>query len=73
MEERQEHWQIQYGLSDDDCKKVDVICTEAELAAVCWSLERYDAYRRGRPVACVAKRGCGVSFRNFDYMCCDCM
>ena len=67
------YWQIQYGLSDIDCKRVDVICSEKELPTICGALVRYDRTIRKRPIACVAKKGSGVSFRDFDYQCCDCM
>ena len=70
------HWQIQYGLTDYDCKKVDVICNKEELPIICGALVRYDEKRRNRPIACVAKKGSGVSFsryEDFDYQYCDCM
>ena len=68
-----EHWQIQYGCTNYDCKRVNVICTEEELSIICGALVRYDEKERGRPIACVAKKGSGVSFNNFDYCECECM
>lgn len=68
-----EHWQIQYGLTNYDCERVDVICSEEELPIICGALVRYDVRQRQRPIACVAKKVCGVNFNDFDYLYCDCM
>ena len=73
MENKRIYWQIQYGLTDYDCKKADVICSEEELPIICGALVRYDEARRKRPIACVARKGSGVSFREYDYGYCDCM
>ena len=69
-----EHWQIQYGPTDYDCEKVDVICNEEELEIICAALTRYDEKIRRRPIACVAQKGGNASFRQqSDYLYCDCM
>jgi hypothetical protein len=68
-----EEWQIQYGTTNYDCEKVNVICSKEELPIICGALVRYDEKQRGEPIACVAKKGNGVSFNNFDYSYCDCM
>jgi hypothetical protein len=73
MERTREHWQIQYGLTNYDCERVDVICSEEELPIICGALVRYDERQRCRPIACVAKKGRGVSCNDFDYLYCDCM
>ena len=73
MATKREHWQIQYGYTNYDCNRVDVICNEEELPIVCAALVRYDEYKRSGNIACVAKKGDGVNFSNFDYCYCDCM
>lgn len=76
MSTKREHWQIQYGCSNYDSNRVDVICNEEELPIICAALVRYDEKERDRPIACVAKKGNGVSFsryEDFDYQYCDCM
>lgn len=76
MATKREHWQIQYGTTNYDCERVDVICNEEELPIICAALVRYDERKRGEPIACVAKKGSGVSFsryEDFDYQYCDCM
>ena len=72
---KREHWQIQYGTTNYDCEKVDVICNEEELPIICAALVRYDEKIRRENIACVAKRGGGVSFSfgGSDYQYCDCM
>lgn len=74
MEITREHWQIQYGLKDDDCTRVDVVCSKDELPVICGALVRYDEQKRGRSIACAAYKGGGASFcRMPDYLYCDCM
>ena len=73
MEEKRMYWQIQYGLTDSDCNRVDVICSEEELPTICGALVRYDEAIRKRPIACVARKGSGVTANDWDYMYCDCM
>lgn len=73
MANNREHWQIQYGLGNNDCERVDVVCNEEELPIICGALVRYDEAKRNRPISCVAKKGNGVSSSHFDYMYCDCM
>lgn len=70
---KREYWQIQYGLSDYDCERINVICSEEELPIICGALVRYDESVRRRPIACVAKKGSGVNCNEWDFMYCDCM
>jgi len=74
MTTKREHWQIQYGWHDDDCQRVDVICSEDELPVICGALVRYDEKVRNEPIACTAYKGSNASFRRQpDYCYCDCM
>lgn len=74
MATKREYWQIQYGLTNYDCERIDVICSDEELPIICGALVRYDEMVRNRPIACVAKKGNGVSFSgDYDYLYCDCM
>lgn len=74
MAKDREYYQIQCGLSDSDCTRVNVICSEDELSDICAALVRYDRMIRNRPVACTAYKGGGASFRTSpDYTYCDCM
>lgn len=71
---QKQHWQIQYGLTDNDSERVDVICSEDDLPIICAALTRYDEKVRNRPIACTAYKGGGASFRRTpDYQYCDCM
>lgn len=70
----QEYWQIQCGLKDYDCTRVDVVCSEDDLDVICSALVRYDRKQRNRPVACTAYKGGGASFSRYpDHCYCDCM
>lgn len=68
-------WTIQYGLTDDNCKKVSVVCTTEELATICGGLVKYGQSRIWhRPIACVAFIGESATFHKTpDFMFCDCM
>lgn len=73
--EKPKHYQIQYGLTDYDSEKVDVIATEEELKTICSALVRYARkYIYERPIACVAYPDGNASFRRSDgIVFCDCM
>jgi hypothetical protein len=71
-----EKFTIVYGLTDNDCKKVDVCCEEKQLETICEALYNYGRhYVWHRPIACTAYReGKVASFKNeYDYMYADCM
>jgi hypothetical protein len=71
-----ETFTIQYGVTDNDCKRVSVTCKEEELETIAWALIRYATnYIWHRPIACCAYRANQVaSFRTpTDLTFCDCM
>lgn len=73
--ENAKHYQIQYGLTDSDSQRVDVIATEEELKIICAALVRYAVqYVYYRPIACVATPNGNASFRGSGgIVFCDCM
>lgn len=70
-----EHYEIQYGWTDSDSYRVNVIANKYELDAICASLVRYARkYLYDGPIACVAYPNGGASFKRYDGFCyCDCM
>ena len=69
-----QHWEIQFGLTDDDCRSINVICEEEDLDTICAALVRYDEKRRGEPVACAAYLNGDASFKRIpDHPYCDIM
>lgn len=70
-----ELWQIQYGLTDSDCERVDVICSEDDVYTIGAALARAgERLIWHRPIACCAFKGGNASFHRYDGVTiCDCM
>lgn len=70
------HYEIQYGWTDSDSHRVNVIANEDEVKVVCAALERYARkyLYNNEPIACVAYPNGGASFKRYDGFCyCDCI
>lgn len=69
------HYEIQYGYTQSNSERVNVIADEDELDTICAALIRYARrYIYDSPIACVAYPNGGASFRRSDgIVYCDCM
>lgn len=68
-----EHFSILVGSGRDTADIIDVICTENDLQTVALAHYYWKKQQERRPIACVAKRGYGVDFSDYDIMFADCM
>ena len=71
--EERRHFSILVGSGEDDAKTFDVMCRECELEAIALSHYYWEKEIRRRPLACLARKGGGVSFRDCDFVFADCM
>lgn len=71
--QQREHFTILVGSGWGTAETFDVICKEKDLETVALAHYWQKRKQEGRPIACVAKRGSGVNFNNFDFLYADCM
>lgn len=73
--DEKKHYEIQCGLTDWDCTRVNVVATKSELDTICEAIVRYESkLNYKRPVACVAYPDGNASFRRYGgIIFCDCM
>lgn len=71
MKGEREHFSILVGAYNPEV--INVVCEEKDLQTIAHAHYYWKRKEEGRPVACVAKRGYGVSFNDFDFMFADCM
>ena len=71
--QKREHFSILVGSGRNTAETINVICKEKELQTIALSHYYWKKQEEGRPIACVAKRGSGVGFSNFDFLYADCM
>lgn len=69
--QKREHFSILVGAYNPEV--INVICEEKDLQTIALSHYYWKKQEEGRPIACVAKRGYGVGFSDFDFMYADCM
>lgn len=69
------HYEIQYGYTDYNSYRTNVVANKEELDIICAALVRYARnYLYDSPIACVAYPNGGASFRRSDgIVYCDCM
>ena len=71
--QKSEHFSILVGSGSNTAEVINVICKEKDLQTIALSHYYWKQKEERRPIACVAKRGSGVSFNNFDFLYADCM
>lgn len=71
MAAQKEHFSILVGCCNPEV--INVVCEEKDLQTIALSHYYWKKQEEGRPIACVAKRGSGVGFSNFDFLYADCM